>query len=234
MHGRPGFADVLQRVAAGVERAARAGARAGRSRCSRARRAHGAADERCAAAIAAALPRGRVRRAAAARFDDTGTAASAARPSSRTARPDVPAAPGHAATGDAGGAAMAAVPRSTRCARAASTTSSAAASIATRPTSAGSIPHFEKMLYDNALLVPAYLEAPAAHAADAALRATSRARCCDYVLREMTAPRGRLPLSRRTPTARARRAVLRLDARDERRGAARRRERASWRARAGT
>jgi hypothetical protein len=49
-------------------------------------------------------------------------------------------------------------------------------------------PHFEKMLYDNALLVPAYLEA---------YQATGKAdyaRVCretlDYVLREMTQPQG--------------------------------------------
>ena len=40
---------------------------------------------------------------------------------------------------------------------AACTTCSAAASIATRSTSSWLVPHFEKMLYDNALLVPAYL-----------------------------------------------------------------------------
>ncbi|HTE06612.1 MAG TPA: thioredoxin domain-containing protein, partial [Planctomycetota bacterium] len=52
------------------------------------------------------------------------------------------------------------------------------------------IPHFEKMLYDNALLVPAYLEA---------YRITGRtdfarvARgCCEWVLREMTGPEGGL------------------------------------------
>ena len=44
-------------------------------------------------------------------------------------------------------------------ARAASTTSSAAASIATRSTQRWLVPHFEKMLYDNALLVPLYLDA---------------------------------------------------------------------------
>jgi len=50
------------------------------------------------------------------------------------------------------------------------------------------VPHFEKMLYDNALLVPAYLEA---------FQATGNADYCrvvretlDYVLREMTQPAG--------------------------------------------
>ena len=42
---------------------------------------------------------------------------------------------------------------------AASTTRSAAASTATRPTPQWLVPHFEKMLYDNALLALAYLEA---------------------------------------------------------------------------
>jgi uncharacterized protein len=50
------------------------------------------------------------------------------------------------------------------------------------------VPHFEKMLYDNALLIPAYLEG---------LQATGNQRyasvvreTCDYVLREMTQPEG--------------------------------------------
>jgi uncharacterized protein YyaL (SSP411 family) len=50
------------------------------------------------------------------------------------------------------------------------------------------IPHFEKMLYDNALLVPAYLDA---------FLATKEARfarvareCCDWALREMTTKEG--------------------------------------------
>jgi uncharacterized protein YyaL (SSP411 family) len=50
------------------------------------------------------------------------------------------------------------------------------------------VPHFEKMLYDNALLVPAYLEAWLATGqrrfADVARRA------CDWALREMRTPEG--------------------------------------------
>ncbi len=50
------------------------------------------------------------------------------------------------------------------------------------------IPHFEKMLYDNALLVPVYLEAflvtRSSRFADTARRA------CDWALREMTTPEG--------------------------------------------
>ncbi|HEY4184261.1 MAG TPA: thioredoxin domain-containing protein [Polyangia bacterium] len=50
------------------------------------------------------------------------------------------------------------------------------------------VPHFEKMLYDNALLVPAYAEAhQVTGRADLARVARET---CDYVLREMTAPQG--------------------------------------------
>jgi uncharacterized protein YyaL (SSP411 family) len=50
------------------------------------------------------------------------------------------------------------------------------------------VPHFEKMLYDNALLVPAYLEAyQATGNADYARVARET---LDYVLREMTQPQG--------------------------------------------
>ena len=52
------------------------------------------------------------------------------------------------------------------------------------------IPHFEKMLYDNALLIPAYLEASAITGrqdfADVARD------CCEWVLREMVDPLGGL------------------------------------------
>ena len=54
-------------------------------------------------------------------------------------------------------------------------------------------PHFEKMLYDQALLVPALLETAQASAGASAPRAiTTRAarETCDYVLREMTLPGG--------------------------------------------
>ncbi|MFT7462195.1 MAG: hypothetical protein ACI9EF_000533 [Pseudohongiellaceae bacterium] len=52
------------------------------------------------------------------------------------------------------------------------------------------IPHFEKMLYDNALLVRAYLEAHLITGrADFALVAR---RCCEWVLREMVDPQGGL------------------------------------------
>jgi len=50
------------------------------------------------------------------------------------------------------------------------------------------VPHFEKMLYDNALLVPCYLEA-AAQLGEPAWAATARA-TLDYLLREMRHERG--------------------------------------------
>jgi hypothetical protein len=52
------------------------------------------------------------------------------------------------------------------------------------------IPHFEKMLYDNALLVPAYLEA--ARLTGRADLARVARECCEWVLREMTGPHGGL------------------------------------------
>ena len=52
------------------------------------------------------------------------------------------------------------VPRpSTRWRAAGCTTNSAAASIATRVDERWLVPHFEKMLYDNALLAAVYLHA---------------------------------------------------------------------------
>ncbi|NLF34638.1 MAG: thioredoxin domain-containing protein, partial [Clostridiales bacterium] len=50
------------------------------------------------------------------------------------------------------------------------------------------VPHFEKMLYDNALLVDAYLEAYR-HTGRPLYRLVAR-RTLDYVLRELTAPEG--------------------------------------------
>ena len=50
------------------------------------------------------------------------------------------------------------------------------------------VPHFEKMLYDNALLVPAYLEAFQL-SGDRELRRIAR-EILDYVARDMTSPRG--------------------------------------------
>jgi len=50
------------------------------------------------------------------------------------------------------------------------------------------VPHFEKMLYDNALLVPAYLEAFQLTRAEP-FAAVARA-ACDWMLREMTTPAG--------------------------------------------
>jgi uncharacterized protein YyaL (SSP411 family) len=50
------------------------------------------------------------------------------------------------------------------------------------------VPHFEKMLYDNALLVPAYLEAYLATKNEEYARIARE--CCDWTLREMTSPEG--------------------------------------------
>lgn len=50
------------------------------------------------------------------------------------------------------------------------------------------VPHFEKMLYDNALLAQAYLEAY--EQTDRPLFRTAAERTLDYVLRELTAPEG--------------------------------------------
>ncbi|MBL8825868.1 MAG: thioredoxin domain-containing protein [Planctomycetaceae bacterium] len=50
------------------------------------------------------------------------------------------------------------------------------------------VPHFEKMLYDNALLVVAYLEAWQATGRDDYRRVVRET--CDYILREMTDPAG--------------------------------------------
>jgi hypothetical protein len=50
------------------------------------------------------------------------------------------------------------------------------------------VPHFEKMLYDNALLVPAYLEG--FQATGKPLFARVVRECLDYVEREMTSPEG--------------------------------------------
>ena len=67
------------------------------------------------------------------------------------------------------------------------------------------VPHFEKMLYDNALLARVPTSRRTRPPGDAALSRASPASVLDYVLREMTRPRAastRPP----TPTARARRA----------------------------
>ena len=102
------------------------------------------------------LDRGRARRTpvdgAAERSTTRRTAASAARRSSRRRRARVPAARAASTEHSSRRATLARDGRA-----AASTTSSAAASRATRSTRPGRVPHFEKMLYDNALLARAYL-----------------------------------------------------------------------------
>ena len=68
------------------------------------------------------------------------------------------------------------------------------------------VPHFEKMLYDNALLALAYLEALSGDR-PRTTSPTSRARSCATSTREMTSPGGRLLLGdrRRQPDADGRR-----------------------------
>ena len=99
---------------------------------------------------------------------------------------------------------MAVKPRS-RMAAGASTTSSAAASTATRSTRSWLVPHFEKMLYDNAELSRAV---PGGLAGDGRRRATAAIVEGDARLRPAgdDCARRRVLLRRRTPTARARRA----------------------------
>ena len=77
---------------------------------------------------------------------------------------------------------------STRCWPAASTTSSAAASPATRSTPLWLVPHFEKMLYDNALLARAYLHGWQALGHERYRRVCEET--LDWMLREMRGPEG--------------------------------------------
>ena len=65
------------------------------------------------------------------------------------------------------------------------------------------VPHFEKMLYDNAMLANCYLEAWQETERKDYLRVVRET--LDYVLRDMTDPLGGF-YTRRTPTARARKA----------------------------
>ena len=182
--GRPGFVDILQRDRARVAGGARQGRAVGR-------RADGAAARRSSSARPTAAMPGAdgARRGRCAQFRagvrSRGTAGSATRRSSRgrasccsccasTREPATPTAR------DDGARARCARWRSAACA-----ITSAAASIATRSTRAWRVPHFEKMLYDQAQLVLAYLEGGAG-VRRSVLRARSPRTRCAYVLREMT------------------------------------------------
>ena len=83
------------------------------------------------------------------------------------------------------------------------------------------VPHFEKMLYDNASLAWLYAEASAL-APGAGFDRVARF-TLDFVLREMTASRGRLPLGDRRRDGRARGRLLHVDGRGARGRPARRR-----------
>ena len=115
------------------------------------------------------------------------------------------------------------------CARwrsAACAITSAAASIATRSTRDWRVPHFEKMLYDQAQLVLAYLEAAQA-AGDRVLSRRSPKTRSPYVRARDERPAAAGSIRPRTPTAscpasrmhKTRRRVLRLGGRRDRRAA---------------
>ena len=82
--------------------------------------------------------------------------------------------------------------------RAGCTTTSAAASPATRSTASGCVPHFEKMLYDQALLLRVYSHAAVALGIDRV--ATGGRRDVEYVLRDLRHARRRVLPPPRTPT----------------------------------
>ena len=95
------------------------------------------------------------------------------------------------------------------------------------------VPHFEKMLYDNAQLAQLYLDAhlvveAKAEAARAAEPFAVARDILDYVLRDMTHPGRRLLFRRRRRQRRTRRQILLLDARRTCRGCSRRRN-SPWR-----
>ena len=78
------------------------------------------------------------------------------------------------------------------------------------------VPHFEKMLYDNALLTSVYLEAYQS-TRDADFARVAR-ETMDYVLGRMTGPEGAFLLDRGCRQRGRRRQILRLDARRSHRG----------------
>ena len=108
----------------------------------------------------------------------------------------------------------------TRCGRwrrAASTTRWAAGSRRYSVDAHWLVPHFEKMLYDNALLARAYLHGWQVTRRPA-VPATSPSETLDWALREMRAPRGRLLLGARRRLRGRGGQLLRLDARRAARG----------------
>ena len=98
-------------------------------------------------------------------------------------------------------------------AAAACTTSSAAGSRATAWTRAWVVPHFEKMLYDNALLAGAYTHWWRLTGAPLARRVAEET--CDFLLRELRTAEGGFAASLDADSASAARGgrVLRVDAR---------------------
>ena len=179
--GMPSFRMVLEAVVDAVERPARRDPRAGAAQIARAARRGRRGSSPPTEPLERDGARRGGRRGCAARSTRS-TAASAARPSSRPPRRS-------SCCSRRGETRDGARARSTRWRPAASTTSSAAASPATRSTRAWLVPHFEKMLYDNALLARAYLHGWQV----LGRRALPRAVCeetLDWVLRELRGPEG--------------------------------------------
>ena len=180
-HGQPSFRQVLEAVADAWSEPRRRGPPgrrpAPRAPRPRARPRRPAPSTRRCSRRAVDRPGARLRRAS--------TAASAARRSSRRrwcsssccgSRP-ASRRPRRAADGSTG--------RSRRWPAAASTTSSAAASRATASTAAWVVPHFEKMLYDNAQLLGVY-----ARRDDRGRRPRRAEDTADFVLRELGTAEG--------------------------------------------
>ena len=100
--------------------------------------------------------------------------------------------------------------RSRRWRAAASTTSWAAASPATASTRAGRCPHFEKMLYDNALLLRVYMHW--CRLTGSALAERVARETADFLLRELAHRRGGVRVGARRRLRRRGGHLLRLDA----------------------
>ena len=207
------------RVAEAFHDAARRGRRHGASGSSRAWPAPRASSRRRASSTRTTLRAGASPRCARA---TTGSTA-ASRRARRSSRPR----PRSSSCSPAASARW----RCTRCGRwpaAACTTRSAAASPATRSTRAWVIPHFEKMLYDNALLARAYLHGYQVSGEPLFERVTTET--LDWALRDLRQDGGRLRVLARRGLRGRGGALLRLDARRDA-GGRRRRGRRLLRAR---
>ena len=171
-HGLPAFRQVLVAIAEAYRDAAR-GRRRSRPKRSSARSSAAPRCSRRTSRSPRTSERGRAR------------AARAARPALGRLRPraEVPAGVDARVPAPRAARSTSCAARSTGWRRAACTTSSAAASTATPSTSSWLVPHFEKMLYDNALLVPAYLHGWLVTGEERYRRVVEQT--VDYVLREL-------------------------------------------------